>query len=523
MKVLTRYLIRTHIGPLLFAFFALTSVLLINVIAKELANLAGKGLPFDVVVEFFLLSLPANIALTLPMAVLVAVLYTFSTLAADNEISALRASGVDLRRAALPLVVLAGLIAGGMAWFNDRVLPASNLRWRVLMTDVAQARPLLAVRPQTLNGISTANGLTAYFLESREVNAETGQLREVSIYDVSDPSIIRTINADSGSMVLNHDQTDLLLTLHNGHVREVNFEEPQNFQVIEFQSQVMRIRGVSDRLERNFGSDYRTDRDMTSRMMFAAIDSLRAERAKLVAPAGTGRAVESGPAVEAPVEDARLPAQTVDAGAVDPNAPAFDLTEDPIQVVGEDPNGAEPTVTAGEQVGGDSSAALGGVDTVASGSSATDPRSAAGAIPPAELDRFTQGRIENIDFQIREYQLEIHKKFSIAGATLVFVLIGIPLALRFPRGGIGMVVATSLAIFGIYYVGLIGGESLGDRGYVPPAIAMWSTNAIFGVLGLIGFIRLGNEQGTARGSGWGDAPRLPGWIRRRVNRARNQP
>ena len=51
--------------------------------------------PTQVFVEFFILSLPANIALTLPMSVLVAVLYVFSQMAAENEITALRASGVE--------------------------------------------------------------------------------------------------------------------------------------------------------------------------------------------------------------------------------------------------------------------------------------------------------------------------------------------------------------------------------------------------------------------------------------------
>ncbi|MBA2671233.1 MAG: LptF/LptG family permease, partial [Gemmatimonadetes bacterium] len=86
MKVLTRYLLKAHLGPMLFAFVALTGVILINTIAKEMASLAGKGLPLELVGEFFLLSLPANIALTLPMSVLVAVLYTFSNMASENEI-----------------------------------------------------------------------------------------------------------------------------------------------------------------------------------------------------------------------------------------------------------------------------------------------------------------------------------------------------------------------------------------------------------------------------------------------------
>ena len=111
MSILTRYLLRAQIGPLLFAFVALTGVVLINTLARSLADLAGKGLPARVFLEFFVLSLPANVALTLPMSVLVAVLYTFSQMAAENEITALRASGIDLRRLVLPLLGAAGTIS----------------------------------------------------------------------------------------------------------------------------------------------------------------------------------------------------------------------------------------------------------------------------------------------------------------------------------------------------------------------------------------------------------------------------
>jgi lipopolysaccharide export system permease protein len=491
MKVLTRYLLRTHVGPFLFAFVALTSVLLINVIAQELASLAGKGLPLDVVLEFFVLSLPANIALTLPMAVLVAVLFTFTTLASENEIAALRASGVDLRRATLPLVVLAALIAIGMVWFNDRVLPAANFRWRVLMTDVAQTRPLLAIRPQTLNSIATSDGRAPYVLEAGRIDAETGRLWEVTIYDVSDGSLIRTIKADSGRMAFNQEQTDLLLTLHNGTVWEVDFSDTQRFQLVEFEQQIMQIKGVSNRLERNFGSDYRTDRDMTSGMMRAAIDSLRFERVRL----------------------------------------ASGDTAAPVASVGDDPDAALPaeresdamTATLSDRISAEVDEAARSAmeaEVAMSQPMPSSPVDSAGNVAMTAADsavllasqRFVRQRIAALEYQIREYQLEIHKKYSIAGATLVFVLIGIPLALRFPRGGIGMVIGVSLAIFGIYYVGLIGGETLGDRGLVPPVLAMWLTNIMFGVLGLLGFVKLGHEQGSGRGSGWGEWPR---WLHRR--------
>ena len=430
MRVLTRYLLLAHIGPFLFAFVALTGVILINTLAKEMANLAGKGLPLRVIVEFFVLSLPANIALTLPMSVLVAVLYTFSQMAAENEITALKASGVDLKRVVAPLVLGALLIAVGMVWFNDRVLPESNYRWRLLMVDVAQTSPLLALREQTVNPIQTADGMSQYFLQARQIEAATGRMRDIAIFDVSAPNVNRTIYADSGTMALNRARTDLLLTLYDGQIREVDFGRPETFQQMGFRQQILRMEGVSQRLERSTESNFRTDRDMTVGMMQARIDSLRLEVASLSQREG----------------------QTL--------PPSSGTTED------------------------------------------------------------RDARIRSLQYQVREYQVEVQKKYSIAAATLIFVLIGVPLALRFARGGVGMVMGVSIAIFGIYYVGLIGGETLADEGYLTPILSMWMMNMLFGVFGIFGLARVGREQTNMRGSGWGELPR---WLRFAALRRSAQP
>jgi lipopolysaccharide export system permease protein len=95
--------------------------------------------------------------------------------------------------------------------------------------------------------------------------------------------------------------------------------------------------------------------------------------------------------------------------------------------------------------------------------------------------------------------IEIHKKFSLAATCIVFALLGAPLALRFPRGGIGMVIGLSFGIFALSYVGLIGGESLSNKGYISPIVGMWTANAIFTVVGLILYARLGHEASSSRG------------------------
>jgi lipopolysaccharide export system permease protein len=98
-----------------------------------------------------------------------------------------------------------------------------------------------------------------------------------------------------------------------------------------------------------------------------------------------------------------------------------------------------------------------------------------------------------------QYAVELHKKVAISIACLVFVLIGAPIALRFPRGGVGLVIGVSLGVFALYYVGLIAGEALADRDILTPFWAMWSANMLLTGVGLLLLWRMGRESATARG------------------------
>ena len=97
------------------------------------------------------------------------------------------------------------------------------------------------------------------------------------------------------------------------------------------------------------------------------------------------------------------------------------------------------------------------------------------------------------------YAVEVHKKWAISLACISFVIIGIVMALRFPRGGIGLVIGGGLLVFSIHYVGLTAGESLADRGFVSPWAAMWSPNIVLTIIGVIGLVRVSRESGSTRG------------------------
>lgn len=113
------------------------------------------------------------------------------------------------------------------------------------------------------------------------------------------------------------------------------------------------------------------------------------------------------------------------------------------------------------------------------------------------------------------YEVEIQKKFALAAACFIFVLLGAPIALRFPRGGVGLTIGVSLVVFGLYYVGLIAGESLARRGMVPPVVSMWIANFLFGIVALVLLARMGRETGSSRG---GDFSEMVDTIRQKLLR-----
>jgi lipopolysaccharide export system permease protein len=142
-------------------------------------------------------------------------------------------------------------------------------------------------------------------------------------------------------------------------------------------------------------------------------------------------------------------------------------------------------------------------------------------VSPEMID--AKARLDDARHRRNRYGIEIQKKFSLAAACIVFVLVGAPLALRFPRGGVGLVIGASFFVFSVYYIGLIGGESLANKNIISPFWAMWADNLIFLAIGLILMARMGNEGVTSRGGNWGervDAVRM--WFARQGRRGMSE-
>jgi lipopolysaccharide export system permease protein len=116
-----------------------------------------------------------------------------------------------------------------------------------------------------------------------------------------------------------------------------------------------------------------------------------------------------------------------------------------------------------------------------------------------------KARVRDAQTTMSRYETEIQKKFALAAACVVFVLLGAPLGIRFPRGGVGLVIGVSIVVFALYYVGLIVGEDLADKLILNPIVAMWMANALFTVVGVVGLFRVQRHGGSARGGDLSEA------------------
>ncbi|MEA2763125.1 MAG: lipopolysaccharide export system permease protein [Gemmatimonadaceae bacterium] len=505
MKILHRYVLKEHVGPLTFALTALTSILLLQYIGKHFGELVGKGLPTLVIAEFFGLSVPLTVALTLPMAVLVATLYAFSRLAAENEITALKASGVSLVSVLTPVLWAAAGVTIVMIFFNDQVLPRSNHQLATLQRDIAQKKPTFGLREQVINEVSPGK----FYLRAGHLDEASNMMREVTIYDMSDPTRRRTIFADSGNMGMSKGMTDLELTLYKGNMQDVPTNNPDELQRLYFNVDLVRVRGVGNQFQKTTADSYKSDREMTVCEMQAAQNKARKEHQlvrkqfqKTLASLRKAKAKVSKEVLdEDPSEPWDVGLGTLYCSAIASLKPRIARAQAPPRA-----SGAQLPQTPGVKT----------ADNVQQPN--VRPPSPQVITELATIETL-RARLDESTQQMNAYGVEIHKKFALAVACFVFVLLGAPIALRFPRGGVGLTIGVSLFVFALYYVCLIVGESLGKRGLMPAVVSMWMANVIFALIALLLLAKMGKEGSTARGGDMKEMfDSIRGWVRSKVGR-----
>lgn len=445
--ILVRYVLKEHIAPFCAALFVITFLFVIDFLVNILDSVLSKGLPAGLVLEIFVLNLAWMVALAVPMAVLVATLMAFGRLSADQEITAVKASGTSPFLLMRPVLLVATLFTVLLVLFNNWVLPEANHRAAALMQAVSRKKPHAFIDEGKL--ITQFPGVQLWITR---IDPVSGTLHGVQIFEVEGKGPPRVVVADSASMEYIDNGATLMLRLHSG---ENHFNDPDDasqYFRIRFAHQDFAVRNVDSRVERR-ERNFRGDREMPIEMMLDVVDQAQEnyDRLKLQ----SSREVFS---------DMRAMSDLLRTDTLLPKT----LRKQAMPV-----DSMRHRIALREIISREGSRQR--------------------SINRAWI------RLESEEKRVAQYWVEIHKKFSTAVACFVFVLIGAPLGIMARKGGIGTGVVYSLFFFVIYWVSLIGGENLADRLLVSPVVAMWISNVLIGLGGLFITWRMARDNYSGNG------------------------
>jgi lipopolysaccharide export system permease protein len=270
MRTLSRYLVKESVGPFFFGLAVITLVLIMDFLVDIMNLIIDRGIQAPLVIELFALNLAWMLALSVPMAVLVAVLMVFGRMAADNEITACKSCGIPFYRLILPVLGGALLLTILMVWFNDRVLPESNHKARMLLTDITRKKPTWSLEENIF-----LDYFEGYSIRVKTIARKTSEISDIIIIQTKNSE--RIITAKRGKMYFSADGSTLMMELENGEILEVDPEDQAGITRTDFARQTIAIPGASASLERTAQST-RGDREMTVAMM---LERNRERREKL--------------------------------------------------------------------------------------------------------------------------------------------------------------------------------------------------------------------------------------------------
>jgi lipopolysaccharide export system permease protein len=396
-------------------------------------RLVGKGLDTWIIIQLIIYNLAWMVVLVVPMAVLVATLMAFGSMSQNNEIAILKSSGVSLYKMMIPPIVASVVIALLLVYFNNNIYPDANHAARLLMEDISRKKPTLSLVPGLFS-----QEVPNYSILVREIDQNSNELKEVLIYDYTNPPKVNIVTATEGKIYLSKNQKKLIMDLVNGEIHESDNTKESIYRKLRFERHKIALPAEQFTFEQTAPGGPRGDRELGTPEMLKIVDSLTIIYNKNLA-------------------DFNLRTMQV----------TFESLEKPIINIIPDSSKMYIYTKVQQRIKTDENSTF------------------------SFLNRIDYGKKE-----INRYWVEIHKKYSLPFACIVFVLIGAPLGTMMKRGGFGMAAGISLLFFLAYWSFLIGGEKFADRGLLSPFWGMWSANVLLTIVGIWLMIKSAREKIT---------------------------
>lgn len=450
LKRLDSFILQRFLPLLVMTFFICTFIVLMQFLWLHLQDLVGKGVELPVLAELFTYAALSMVPMALPLAVLLASLMAFGNLGESLELIALKSGGISLFRVMRSLIVFMLFLSVGAFFFQNNVLPVAQTKMWTLLKSIRHKTPELDIVEGEFNyQLPNIN----IYVERK--NRETGVLYGVMIYDLRqgfDRS--RVILTDSATMRMAPDNTHMILNLHHGELFE-NLRE-----------------AVGKGTARNML--YR--REIFDNKMISVAFDINLEKMD----EGDIRQLYVG-------QNVKQLTHTID---------SMNHRIDSIGVaVGEDLSRSRLISLTPEQI----------PDEVKSPDVkpqiTLDPDSARHSLTPTSrrqiiemakknlnarrMENFSRSSIMAGEFKImRRTGIELHRRFTLSVAVLVFFFIGAPLGAIIRKGGIGTPLIVSVILFIIYYIIDNSGYRMARDGQIPVWQGTWLSSGVLLPLGI---------------------------------------
>jgi lipopolysaccharide export system permease protein len=268
---LYRYLMKELFPSFLLGVVGFTFILLTGRILQLTELFVNKGIPLGFILKLLYFLLPSFLVLTIPMATLLSALLTFNRLSSDNEITALKASGVSLYQMTPPVLLLALSTTLATTFLSLYSLPRANQASRSLLYEMASSRAHAGVRERVFN--DEFEGLVLYV---ERVTPRTFQWENVFISDSRNAAETHTIIARQGMVLSDPHLFIVTLRLKNGAIHKLG-DQPNSYEKIDFNTYDLRLDLKTGLKEQKSAEKHPADMSLSE--LTGAVQALRSKKA----------------------------------------------------------------------------------------------------------------------------------------------------------------------------------------------------------------------------------------------------
>ena len=445
MKKLDQFILKSFVGPFIAILLVVVFILMMQFLWLYIDELVGKGLSFKVILEFLGWGSVTLIPLSLPLATLLASMMTLGTLGENNELLAIKAAGISLRRVLVPLVCASAVISVGAFFISNDLIPIAYNKIFTLRDDIGRTKEEIKIPTGTFY-----DGIDGYVLRVDTRDDETGMMYGVMVYNHTGNKGNTSLTlADSAMMKMTADKKALTFTLFSGE----NYEETNTrkfrdttlqLQKIDFERQSLVIPLENYAFQKS--EDTRFDdevKSMNLKQLEHSQDSIGGlatiTREEQLTSLRTGRAFRYNEQLD-----------TARQSGIRSN---FDYN------VLESDSGFDEEIRVREK-------AINSVNEYIS-----------------TLTTFSR-ETYHYTFLLRRIDVEILKKFALSLACCIFFFIGAPLGALIRKGGLGTPAIISVLFFVLYWVIDITGTKLANDGAVTAAAGVFISSYVLFPIGI---------------------------------------